>query len=85
MTIEINNHWKYQVWTLDDEQIFDFDAIGTNVVITPFGVVLPYVTIPKSPLPTKWSNEKQSCHAKLKCKIWVDHYKYVTNLTHSQT
>jgi hypothetical protein len=30
------------------------------------------------------SIKTNGCHAKFKCKIWMDNYKYVTNLTCSQ-
>jgi hypothetical protein len=56
-----------------------------DVVVLPFGVVLAYPIVPKSPLPSKWSNQKQNCHAKLKHRKKVDHYKYITNATCSQT
>jgi hypothetical protein len=56
------------MWTWDDEQIFDFVANETNVVVLPFGAILAYPIVPKSPLPNKWSNQKQSCHVKLHAK-----------------
>jgi hypothetical protein len=51
-------------------------VVETNVVILPFGVVMAYATIPNPPLPTKWSNQNQCLHARFKCRIWVDNYKY---------
>ncbi len=33
-------------------------ANETNVVVLPFEVVLAYPIVPKSPLPSKWSNKK---------------------------
>jgi hypothetical protein len=35
-----------------------------DVVVMPFGVVLAYPIVPKSPLPSKWSNQKQIYHIK---------------------
>jgi hypothetical protein len=72
LLVETNSHWKYLIWAKNDEQIFDFVAVETNVVILPFGAILAYATIPKSLLlMSKWSNQKQSCHARLKCIFWV--------------
>jgi hypothetical protein len=85
MTVETSNHWKYQIWAWDDEQIFDFVTNDIDVIVLPVGAVMAYHIIPKSPLPNKWSNQKQSFHARFKCRKWVDHYKYVTNLTCSQS
>jgi hypothetical protein len=45
-----------------------------NVVVLPFGVVLAYLIVPKSPLPGKWSNQKQNYHIRLKHRKKVDHY-----------
>ncbi len=39
-----------------------------DVLVLPFRVVLAYLIVPKSLLPDKWFNQKQSCHARLKCK-----------------
>jgi hypothetical protein len=59
--IETNNHYKYQIRIVNDydKQIHDFTVVETHVIIMQFGVVLAYVTIPNSPLPTKWSNQNQ--------------------------
>jgi hypothetical protein len=51
-------------------------VVETNVDILPFGVVMAYATVPNPPLPTKWSNQNQCLHARFKCRIWVDNYKY---------
>ncbi len=40
----------------------------TNVVVLQFGVIMAYAIVPKSILPSKWYNQKQSCHAKFKHK-----------------
>jgi hypothetical protein len=36
--------------------------------VLPFGAILTYPTIPKSRLPSKWSNQKQNCRATFKHK-----------------
>jgi hypothetical protein len=61
MTVETNNHWKYQIKAGNDyhKQIHDFVDVETNVTILPFGVVLAYAIVPNPPLATKWSNQKQ--------------------------
>jgi len=49
---------KDQIWAWDDEQIIDFVANEIDVVVMPFGTILTYPTILKSPLLSKWSNQK---------------------------
>jgi len=53
----LQNH----IITINDyhKQIHDFVAIETHVTILPFGGVLTCAIVPNSPLPTKWSNQKQ--------------------------
>jgi hypothetical protein len=45
--VETNNHWKYQIWAWNDEQIFDFVVDEIDVVILPFRAILAYPIIPK--------------------------------------
>jgi hypothetical protein len=57
--IETNNQWKYHIKLLIDKQINDVVAIETHVNVLPFKVIMAYIIVPNSPIPTKWSNQNQ--------------------------
>jgi hypothetical protein len=58
--VETNNHWKCHIGIVNDchKQIHDFVVVETHVITLPFWTISAYATIPNSPLPTKWSNQK---------------------------
>jgi len=59
--VEKNNHKKYQIKVVNDydKQTHDFMFVETHIIVLQFGVILVYVIIPNSPLPTKWCNQNQ--------------------------
>jgi hypothetical protein len=61
LTVDGKNHWKYQIGAINDyyKQVHDFVVVETHATILSLGIVLAYVIVLNSPLPTKWSNQNQ--------------------------
>jgi len=76
--IKSRNKWYHK-------QIHDFVAIKTHVATLPFGAILTFAIVPTHHYQPNKTIKINGCHARIKCRIWVDHYNYGTNPTCSQT